>query len=63
MKTDVDLVSQFKNALQKDSSVVLSTEQAKTGLETLAKFFELLWEFDLADKRKEKEMDIKNYVT
>ncbi len=63
MKNDVNLAEQFKNYLQKDSRAFLNTEQANTGLETLAKFFELLWEFDLADKRKEKEMDIKNHVT
>lgn len=63
MKTDVNLAEQFKNCLQKEFGATLDIEQAKAGLDTLSKFFELLWEFDLADKRKEKEMDIKNYVT
>lgn len=63
MKNDVNLSEQFKNSLQKESGVVLDNEQAKSGLDTLSKFFELLWKFDLADKRKEKEMDIKNYAT
>lgn len=58
MKTDVNLVNQFKNSLQKESGAVLTNEQAKAGLETLAKFFELLWTYDMADRRKEKAMNL-----
>lgn len=58
MKNDLSLAEQFKNSLQKESGAVLNNEQAKAGLETLAKFFELLWTYDLTDKCKEKEMSL-----
>lgn len=62
MNPDGDLVTRFKNVLQKEHGASVTYKQAKDGLDNASKFFGLLWKYDLADKRKEKEMEVKNYV-
>lgn len=62
MDTRQNIYRDFQNAVEKEKDVKLSLGKAKTGLDNLAKFFELLWKFDQEDKQRANQIETKNYA-
>lgn len=58
MKDDNDQRNQFKTSIKKTHGVEMSDEDAKTALENLVNFFDLLHRFDQEDKQKSKQMEV-----